>query len=472
MLDPNHARHSEKPADIYMSHQWPPRMVRPDSAGRWISMIPWEFGAIPVSWYIPMKYWMDEIWVYSRYNKDGYVKSGLPEEKIRVIPLGVDELVFHPDAEPTFFEGDGRFRFLYVGGTIARKGFDLLLKAYLAEFKKEEPVSLIVKDHGVDTHYQGITMEQRIHEAESNPLSPAIQYINEQLAPEQLASLYRSCDCSVFPYRGEGFGLPMVESAACGTPVIVPGLGPAAEMFGEEHALFIQAKEQRQDDRKVGAMETVDFPWWIEPDLNDLRHQMRFAYENKDKLAEMGKRASVHVRSRFTWNKTAEIVRKALETIQVRQKPLSWNPDDILRTEIEWVENDLADNRSEQALGKLQALLQVFPNASGYAYKPYISICGRKSTCRPSVFLSLYPASWRKRKARSTIFCTHRSGLYWPFVTAGFNHGHWPSTLFGKRVSRIPRSTRSKFLIFIRRFDLHMFYWDRSIRSSGTPIRR
>lgn len=363
MLDPNHAVHSEKPADIYMSHQWPPRMVRPDSAGRWISMIPWEFGAIPVSWYIPMKYWMDEIWVYSRYNKDCYVKSGLPEEKIRVIPLGVDELVFHPDAEPTFFEGDGRFRFLYVGGTIARKGFDLLLKAYLAEFKKEEPVCLIVKDHGVDTHYQGITMEQHIHEAESNPLSPAIQYINEQLAPEQLASLYRSCDCSVFPYRGEGFGLPMVESAACGTPVIVPGLGPAAEMFGEEHALFIHAKEQRQDDRKVGAMETVDFPWWIEPDLNDLRHQMRFAYENKDKLAEMGKRASVHVRSRFTWNKTAEIVRKALETIQVRQKPLSWNPDDILRTEIEWVENDLADNRSEQALGKLQALLQVFPNA-------------------------------------------------------------------------------------------------------------
>jgi len=400
MLDPDQADHSGKPADIYVSHQWPPRMTKPDAA-RWISIIPWEFGAIPVSWYIPMKYGMNEIWVYSRYNKDAFVKSGLPEDKIRVIPLGVDELVFHPGVQPAFFEGDGRFRFLYVGGTIARKGFDLLLKAYRLEFKKDEPVCLVVKDHGSASHYRGMSMEQHIREAQADPLSPSIEYMDGQLTPEQLASLYRSCHCSVFPYRGEGFGLPIAESAACGTPVIVPRRGPAAEMFDEDHALFIHALEQTQDARKVGDLETVDFPWWIEPDLNDLRRQMRFAFENKAKLAEMGKRASAHIRSRFTWNKTAEAVGETLQTVHRRWKPPSRTPDDIIRAETELAANDLAGGRPEQALGRLQGLLHAFPDNLGVRLQT-AHLYMRQEKFLPAIGL-LAPLSREWEEKRETV---------------------------------------------------------------------
>lgn len=50
--------------DLTVDHQWPPDWsIR--KKGRWVCMQPWEYGAIPRKWYIPMKYWVDEIWVNS-----------------------------------------------------------------------------------------------------------------------------------------------------------------------------------------------------------------------------------------------------------------------------------------------------------------------------------------------------------------------------------------------------------------------
>src|ERR1700732_582227 len=51
-------------SDITIVHQWPPDWSMPKN-GKWVCMQPWEYGAIPRAWYIPMKYWVDEIWVYS-----------------------------------------------------------------------------------------------------------------------------------------------------------------------------------------------------------------------------------------------------------------------------------------------------------------------------------------------------------------------------------------------------------------------
>lgn len=348
---------------ILISHQWPPRMEAPGRKSTWISIIPWEFGSVPVQWYLPMKYEMDEIWVYSQYNKDCYIRSGLPEHKIRVIPLGVDESIFHPNVQPDFFEQeDDRFRFIYVGGTIARKGFDLLLEAYLAEFSQDDSVCLVVKDHGINAHYKGITMEKRIRKAQLDPRSPSIEYIDAHLTSEQLASLYTSCHCAVFPYRGEGFGLPIAESAACGLPVIVPRLGPATEILGQNHAIYIDASEYVHDDRKVGEMETIDFPWWIDSDLNDLRKKMRFAFENQKEIREIGRRASEHIHSTFTWNKSAECVAQALEHVNSSQRPDTLLPKQIIKTETECVAKDLAEHKTTSALGKLLALHHAYPD--------------------------------------------------------------------------------------------------------------
>lgn len=55
------------------------------------------------------------------------------------------------------------FRFLFVGGTIRRKGFDRVLNAYLSEFTEDDDVCLVIKDMGADSFYRFENIGARHH---------------------------------------------------------------------------------------------------------------------------------------------------------------------------------------------------------------------------------------------------------------------------------------------------------------------
>ena len=68
-----------------------------------------------------------------------------------------------------------RFKFLFVGGTISRKGPDVLLKAYLANFTAADDVCLVIKDFGGKSVYAGQTLEAQIKAAQAIPTAPEIR---------------------------------------------------------------------------------------------------------------------------------------------------------------------------------------------------------------------------------------------------------------------------------------------------------
>ena len=61
-------------------------------------------------------------------------ESGVPADKVVVVPNGVDPEKFHPQAAPMKLATERQFKFLFVGGTIFRKGPDFLLKAFWRQF--------------------------------------------------------------------------------------------------------------------------------------------------------------------------------------------------------------------------------------------------------------------------------------------------------------------------------------------------
>ncbi|WP_309299359.1 glycosyltransferase [Paenibacillus sp. YYML68] len=377
--------------DVHITHQWPPRLTRPAQASYWIHILPWEFGAVPVAWYMPMKYEMDEIWVYSELNKTQYVDSGIPADKIRVLPLGVDPNVFYPGS--VRMEGanpGGPFRFLYVGGTIVRKGFDILLDAYLTEFSSEDKVCLIVKDHGTTSHYNGITLQDRVLEAQKDSKSPSISYTDVHVKEKELVKLYQSCDCAVFPFRGEGFGLPIAEAAACGTAVIVPDAGPVTEWLDATEALFVKSSVYVHPEMKVGAMETVDAPSWIEVDKQALQQQLRYAYQHGHRLKEIGERASDKIRSRYSWDDSALLAAQYVLELCSREPMPALDEEQKIEQELELVAAYNHQKRNQRAAGTMAALtLHYSDRADLQLQKAWMLIADRKFLQALSILKSI-----------------------------------------------------------------------------------
>jgi glycosyltransferase involved in cell wall biosynthesis len=298
------------PTDVSVRHRWP-LDVHPPASGKWVIFQPWEYGSLPRSWYEPMKLGADEVWVYSTFNKQSYIESGIPEEKIRIVPLGIHpELLTAPGQFP--LRTRKRFKFLFVGGTILRKGIDLLIDSYIRTFTPDDDVCLVVKDFGVGSFYRHQTYDRYIRELQANPATPEIEYLADELTPEQLRDLYHACDCLVHPYRGEGFGLPIAEAMACGLPVMVPDQGGASDFCTPETALLLPSRRMRVPPQLAAGLETVAAPWWLEIHPEDLRARMREVYENPCSAREVARRGRVEVTTRFTWDAAANVAHSCL----------------------------------------------------------------------------------------------------------------------------------------------------------------
>src|SRR5262249_8116216 len=170
-----------RPAEVHVRHQWPPNF-QPPPAGRWVMMQPWEFGSLPKAWIEPILRHVDDVWVPSRFVRDCFVRCGIPAERVQVIPLGADPELFRPDVPALALPTRKRYKFLFVGGTIQRKGIDVLLDAYTRAFHRGDDVCLVIKDMGVGTFYRGQTAEARIAEIQAAAASPEIVYLNQELA--------------------------------------------------------------------------------------------------------------------------------------------------------------------------------------------------------------------------------------------------------------------------------------------------
>jgi glycosyltransferase involved in cell wall biosynthesis len=295
-------------AQVHVRHRWPPRM-EPPARGKWVLMQPWEYGSLPTAW-LPMLRRVDEVWSYSRYVRDCYIEAGVAPDRVHVVPLGVDPELYRPGLEPLRLPAGPQTRFLFVGGTISRKGIDLLLRAFGRAFRPADGVGLVIKEMGWKSFYRGQTAENDVRELGERGYP--VEYIDRDLSDAEMAGLYSACDCLVHPFRGEGFGLPVVEAMACGLPVIVTGAGPALDYAAEDTAYFIPAERGRFAECRVGEIETIGRPWLFEPDADVLVGLLKRVAGDAAEARAKGMAASAHIRENFTWAHTTDAVERRL----------------------------------------------------------------------------------------------------------------------------------------------------------------
>ncbi|MGB2876238.1 MAG: glycosyltransferase family 1 protein [Gaiellaceae bacterium] len=160
----------------------------------------------------------DRVLVVSEGTKRDLVELvGVPEERVVVTPNGVGA-PFGPEGP----RADGSPYALFVGSLEPRKdpvtaveGLSLL----------EGDLRLVVagpdRGDGAATRaaIARLVLERRVE-------------LKGHVGREELAALYRGAACLVFPSRHEGFGLPMVEAMASGTPVVATRAGALPEIAG------------------------------------------------------------------------------------------------------------------------------------------------------------------------------------------------------------------------------------------------
>lgn len=297
-LTPLLGRRLSREPDVLIRHAFPPNWNPPANAStKWVHIQPWEFGVLPVDWIHPLKYQVDEIWAPSEYVREVYLRSGISAEKVVTIPWGIDETIYHPEAPPLHLATTKSLKLLFVGGAIPRKGFDTLLEAYRQEFQREEDICLVIKDLGTQSFYRYGHSRDALAEVMNDPAAPEILYLDADFTEGQRASLYTACQVLVAPYRGEGFGLPVLEAMACGLVPVVPRGGATDDFTRSEFTEYIDAHlvATHHDWRLVGQATE------LEVDVSSLRQILRNLYNNHQELPARGRLASQFAHANYSW---------------------------------------------------------------------------------------------------------------------------------------------------------------------------
>jgi glycosyltransferase involved in cell wall biosynthesis len=198
----------------------------------------------------------------SQYVSHTCVTQGVPKEKIKVIPFGVDLKRFKP-----IKKSDNVFRLIYVGAVSVNKGIHYLLEAFkqlpvpnselvLIGRMQPECKSIINKYEGLFKHFPHVPNNQ-------------------------LSQWYGNSSVFVFPSLTEGSALVTYEALACGLPSIVT--------------------------ENSGSIVRNNIDGFVIPirDIETLKEKILFFYENEDKRKEMGKSARKYIEN-FTWDKYGE----------------------------------------------------------------------------------------------------------------------------------------------------------------------
>ncbi len=128
----------------------------------------------------------------------------------------------------------------------------------------------MLKLFGTRTFYQLDDGGASIRAFADDPGAPELVVIDDELTDDDVVRLYRSCDALAFPYRGEGFGLPMLEALACGLPVIATAGGAADAFLDDDVAYRIPARRVPLTGVMRGE-ELAGEGWWLEPDADSAR---------------------------------------------------------------------------------------------------------------------------------------------------------------------------------------------------------
>ena len=215
----------------------------------------------------------DAVLAPSQYSKNVLCKIySIPQEKVKVVPHGVDISKF----STTAMKKSKKIRLLFVGPLEERKGIKYLIEAFALVKNEHKNVELVLLGSGS----QEKKLKELVNKLNLTEFVEFAGYIDGWSS--DFVDYYNSSDIFVFPSLKEGFGMVIVEAMACGLPVISTNTSAIPEVVGDAGILV----EPRNSQALVNAIILL-----IEDE------------KLRNKLSERGRK---RVEENFTWEKVIE----------------------------------------------------------------------------------------------------------------------------------------------------------------------
>lgn len=191
-----------------------PQYVRILTDDSWMETLTWNF----MQWFYEQ---MDLVFVNSSDYRQALEGRGIPQERIQILPRGLDTELFNPPRrDPDFWPSrglaPGEIGLLYAGRVSKEKKLDLFAATVRKLRGEGVPVRALVVGHGPYAEEWKAAFPEAI--------------FTGYLTGEELATAYASADMFVFPSTTDTFGNVILEAQASGLPCVVSDQGGPREL--------------------------------------------------------------------------------------------------------------------------------------------------------------------------------------------------------------------------------------------------
>lgn len=276
-----------------------------DLTGQVVWRAMFETAAVPPEWLQRLTE-VDEVWVPSRFNARTFAAAGVDPHKLRVVPEFVDR--DWPQVTARAYAGQGTFKFLSVFRWQKRKGWDVLLQAYLEEFSAADEVELILRvdpfgPHTADIHASITSLIRKIRPY----CPPRVRLLPCPLSQLEMQKLYASAHAFVLPTRGESWGRPFMEAMATGLITIGTAWGGHLDFMNAGNSLLIDCELVPVPDSAVLEWPFFRGQMWAEPSVASLGSCLRRAYEGGPAIEQLRQNA-VGIRDQYVNGQAHQVI--------------------------------------------------------------------------------------------------------------------------------------------------------------------
>jgi len=269
---------------------------------------------------------MDLVIVPSEYSKRAFVNTGGLKTKIEVVPESFMEEISDMDNKPALeLDVDTKFNFLIFGQLTNvnpdddRKRIAYTIKWLCEEFKQDKNVGIILKTNiGRNTALDRKMTENmlvQLREQVSESEFPRLHLMHGHMDNDDIVGLYKNntIKALVSLSAGEGWGLPIIDAAAAGLPVIVANYSAPVEYLKHGRYIAIDSGEGPVPQGRIDGQIFIPGSMWGYVSEQDFKKKARKFYEGSTVPREWAAELRKKIMEKYSIDSVKEIYTSKLK---------------------------------------------------------------------------------------------------------------------------------------------------------------